>query len=391
VIPIAQLLAPVTATQFRAQMVASLVTLGIPANQWAAGGVFSSILTIVSIILGMLSSSLSTVINGFFLPTATGNGLTLLAYYVYGVTAPTATFASGSITFTNASGASYSKAAGAVILTNPLNGQTYATTQALTLGPVSSQTITVQATTVGTVGNAAPGTVTGIVSPSMPGVTVTNAAAILGLDAPSDATVRQLCLNSLGARSVRGPRTAYAYAVQTATNSVTGSPVNINRWQISNNHQGTVTVVVASPTGAPTATDIAGVVASIEANARPQGIAVVVTAASVANDTDTLTVWCSVPTPVTAAQVQTAVEAALETLYTSFAIGGVTASDDTHASFTGLLADAKVGAIAAGVQSLGGTLLSVQGANDLALVSTQVAVDALAAPVIRLIAPAGLS
>lgn len=399
-IPIASLLTPIPATTFRQQMVQNLVTMGVPADQWAAGGVFSTILTVVSIILGSLSTLLATVTNGFFLPTATGQGLVLLAQYMYGVTAPTATFASGTATFTNTSGASYSKPAGSVSISNPNSptaGLTYTNTQTLTLGavgsPTASATVNIQATVIGSAGNASPATITNIVSPTMPGVTVSNAASVVGLDAPSDATVRQLCLNSLGVRSVRGVRTAYGFAVQVATNSVTGLPVNINRWSISNNsHTGTVTVVVAAPGGAPTSTDVAGVVTSIENNARPQAITVNTVGASVSADTNQMTVWASFPTMTTIAQVQAAIAAALVTLYQNYPIGGVTADDDANpGGFTGLLADAKVGVIAGAVQSLGGTLISVQGATDLSLTSTEVAGNSLPTPIVRMLPPPGLS
>jgi hypothetical protein len=211
---------------------------------------------------------------------------------------------------------------------------------------------------------------------SLLGVTVTNASAFVGLNAPLDATVRQLCLNALGAMSVRGVRSAYQYAVQTAVNATTGFPVNINRWTVSeSSHNGTVTVYVASPSGAPLTSDVTGVQNNVEATARPSGISAIITAASTLNDTDALTVYCVAPAGTSSSALQTAVATGLATFYSNYPIGGLTASDNGGVA-TGLFAAAKIGNIGASLAAAGASLVSVAGVNDYALAINTVIVDA---------------
>jgi hypothetical protein len=382
-IPISSLLSSPTRAQFRATMVNELVTLGVPADKWIAGGVSSSILTVVSMSLELMAATLATIINGFFLQTATGNGLILLAYYMYGVVAPAATFATGAVIFVNGGGGVYSGpsyAAGQVLVLNPDTGITYETTQDLNLGAVgslnASQTVNVRAMTAGTVGNSNPGAIDQL-STTLLGVTVSNADAVVGQDAIGDVALRTLCLNSLGARSVRGPRTAYAYAVQTATNSVTGALVNINRWSITNDsHFGTVGIVVASPAGAADPNDVSGVVANVEAVARPGGITANVSSASNVAIAQNLTVWATAPLGVSATALATAASTALTNYMATYPIGGILADDDASpGGITGIFADGMKGAIAAGIASAGGSMVACQGANDQALGSSNVPVN----------------
>ncbi len=370
-----QLTTPQTADNIRSQMVTSLVSLGIPANLWRAGGVASTILTVVSLMLASTSLFVADVIKGFFLPLATGDGLILLAKYMYGVDAPAATFASGYVTLTNAGGAVYSgKQPGTLIFSDGTTN--YVNTSVVNIPALSTVVIPVEATITGTVGNAAPGAVTTMVT-TLLGVTVSNPTAIIGSDAIGDAALRQLCLDSFGANSPYGPRSAYAYAIKTAINSVTSTPVNVNRWSISPaSSTGIVTIVVASPAGPVSADDLAAVSANIELLARPDTVTVNLSSATALAYTRTVIVYCIAPSGVLSANVSTACSASLVTMFENYPIGGETASDDTNPiTFTGIFKDSIVGAIASGVASLGGTLISTKGAADMALTSSQVPSD----------------
>jgi hypothetical protein len=384
-----QILTPQTSAQIRAQMVTTLQGLGVPANQWAATGVASTILTVAATVLSLFSNQISNFVAGFFLPTATGGLLQLLAQYVYGVTVPQATFASGSYLLTNIGGGVYPYAAGAFQCQNAVTGQTYTNPVGFTIPASSTLTIQIQATTAGTVGNANPGDISVIVTSAL-GVTGTNPASVVGLDPPTDAAIRQLCLNSLGARSVRGPRTAYAYAIQVALNTVTGNPVNINRWTVSSDsHTGDVSVVVASPSGTPDPNDVAGVVVSIEANARPDAVTVTTSGASVVPYSPVVTPWVIAPVGVSAAQLQTAIATAITNFLDGpqSPIGGNAAADDAHPlGFSGVLGPSIIGAAAIGVATIPDcTLVSLLGATDLGLTPTQVASDGVTVALPRII------
>lgn len=374
---IQQILTPITPAQARAMLVTILVALSVPANSWIAGGVASSILTAAGNVLSMLSGQLANGIAAFFLPTATGGALQLVAKYVYGVTPPQATFASGPYTLVNAGGGVYPTAAGALVVSDPTTGTTYTNTSAFTLNGLATLTITIQCTTSGSAGNANPGAITNLVTPLL-GVTGSNPSALVGLDPLSDAALRQLCLNSLGVRSVRGPRSAYAYAIQTATNAVTGNPVNVNRWDISTaSHTGQTSVVLAGPNGTTDPNDLTGVVTSIEAQARPEGITVTVSAATVETYAPTLTPWVLAPAGTSSAALQSSIASYVTAWFGSPAnpIGGNVAADDANpGGFEGILGSGIAGIVGQAVAATPGcSLVSLQGATDLALTGAEIA------------------
>lgn len=370
-----QLFTAPTSDQIRAQMVTTLVTLGVPADKWRSGGVASTILTAVAIAIAMLGTLMSTLIQGFFLPTATGGGLKLLAYYVYGVTVPDATFATGPATLTNTGGAVYTMGVGEYVALNSGTGQTYKNTTGFTLGALSSLSVQMVAVNPGSIANAVPGAIDTNVT-ALLGVTVTNPASLVGVDELTDVQIRTLCLNSLGARSVRGPRSAYAYAISTATNPVTGAAVNINRWTITpDSHTGVVTIYIASPSGVPDANDVIGVGNNIEAIARPDAVTVDLNPATAVAYTAAIVVYATAPTGTTEAQIQTAAANAVLLYLEDYPVGGVLAGDDTNLTLQGLFGVGVAGAIAEGLQAIGAKLISVSGASDLALSASQVATD----------------
>ncbi len=379
---ITDLFTPLTAAQLRAKLVVELLVLQVPADKWRAGGVASTILTVCSILLAMMSAVIATIINGFFLPTATGVGLKALAFYLYGVTVSDATFATGVLTLTNTGGGIYPKVAGSYTALNEATGATYVNTEDFTIIGGQTLNINMRALQAGSAGNSAPGTILASVTPML-GVSVSNAAAFVGTDAPSDAAIRLLCTNKLAALSVRGVRTVYAYAIQTAINPVTLGPVNINRWAISeSSHFGTVTLAVAAPSGAPDPDDVTGIATRVEAIARPSGVRADVLAATEVPYAPAITVWAT-PAPGTSqSQIKDSIDTAVSAYIADFAIGGVTAGDDTHGAFTGLFGEGVSGAIAKGCADIGAKMLSVRGADDLALVLPEVAADEVSIAVI---------
>lgn len=156
----------------------------------------------------------------------------------------------------------------------------------------------------------------------MPGVTVTNLGAVAGIDAETDAELRDACKAKLGSLSVRGPRGAYEYAVRVATR-LDGSPVNVNRLSVSSSSStGIVNVYVASPSGAPLADDILRVGESIEAVARPEAVTVNVLAATSVAVVRDLTVWAKRLDGVSADDIKAMVEQALLAELVTYPIGG---------------------------------------------------------------------
>lgn len=384
-----------TAAQIRGSIVMVLQSLGLQPQNWAQGGIASSVLTGASNVLATLSTELSNAIAQQWNPTASGGGLQLLSQYFYGITPPQATFATGNLVLTNSGGGVYPFGAGQATFQSTVanaNGQypQYVNTAPFTLLALGTVTIPVQCTTIGTAGNSSPGFVTLLIT-QMDGVSCTNPSPIQGTDGLSDAALRALNTNSLGVRgSAFGPRSAYAYAISVAVNAVTGLPVNVNRQSISiASHTGDVTIVVASPAGPVTTTDLEGISNSIEALARPDGVTVLPglpgfpsAPASAATVPYTAGITCYVvaPSGVTSSQLVTAIDNALSSWFagTQNPIGGLTANDDAHPNgFTGIFESGVIGIIGAAVASVTGCfLLSTQfdAPGDLALTAGQVAI-----------------
>lgn len=397
-----------TPAQVRSTAVIALQSLGLQPQNWAKGGIASSVMTACSNVLAALSGQLSGAIAQQWNPTASGGGLQLLSQYFFGLTPPQPTFANGLLTFVNVGGGTYTFAIGQFQVASTVANAAgvypvYTNTAPFTVLPLSTLVgVPIECTTVGSQGNANPGFVSNIIT-QMLGVTCQNPAAVVGSDGLTDPALRQLNTNSLGVRGSNfGPRSAYAYAIQTAVNAVTGAPVNVNRWQISlSSHQGQVTIYVASPAGPVITTDLEGISNNIEALSRPDTVTVLPglagfpsapASAGVVDYGPAVTVYVLVSTSAikaaspnlsvgipTAASLQAAILAAVEAWFESpqNPIGGLTASDDLLVNFDGIFESGVIGIIGAAVSDvLGATMMSCRfvGVHDLALATGEVAV-----------------
>jgi phage-related baseplate assembly protein len=384
-IQLSDLVTPATKDAFRANLVNGLKALGIPADRWRTTGSLSSILTVLAGSLAGFSITIANAIAGQFLNLATGDWLTLLAFYVYGVSRVQATQASGPLTLTNAQGGIWNFAPGQATFKNSTTGQTYTNVDAVALGvvnsPTASQTISIQATSFGTAGGASIGQVDTVVT-TMTGVSCSNALPVVGLDSQSDPSLRQTCLAKLGASSVRGPTTAFQYyATRNPDGSLllnsSGAPVNVNRVAVSNaSHTGTITVTVASPQGVPTADDLSTVTTNLLANARPGATTLIVQGATPVNYGPTLLVWAKNVAGVDAATLQAASLLAIASFLSTYDIGGLKLAQPAQPSGVqqGLFGTGIDGAISGAVAANGSFTIDIDGSTDLALTTQQVPV-----------------
>jgi|GEM_PF-1477047 len=388
-VAITALLAPMTAAIAQQVIVDSLVSMGVRADLWPKeDAAYSVIVSVAALFSSAFNATVLPAIRAGWLPTATGPWLTWVAYYMYGVVRTEATFATGTVKLTNGGGGSYSYAPFAVTFQKSSTKTTYTNLDAISLapGPGPTQTINVQATVAGTGSNAAPGEINTIVT-TMLGVTCTNLVPVLGIDQQGDQALQQECWDAIAANSPFGPRQAFAYAIETAKNSVTESPVNINRWTISpSSHDGTVTIYVASPSGAADPNDVTGVTTNIEAIARPECVTVTVASATTVADTDVLTVYVRSTPGLVAATVQAAIAASLTTLFRgdngSNPIGGNSADGGaTHflfaAAVEGACYDAWPPKPTDPTVPWTSAVFQVTGAHDIAVSASQVVVDSI--------------
>ena len=392
-----QLLTPQIAAQVRATMVTALQGLGLQPQRWAQGGIASSTLTVAANVVAALSVQLSNAIAQNWNPTASGGGLQLLSKYFYGFTPPQPTFASGVLQLTNTGGGSYSYAAGGFTVASTVANAAgvfplYTNEAPFSLGPGTPSSPTVVTFEIecsnvqGTGGNANPGFVSNLVT-QLQGVAATNPNAIVGNDALTDPALRALNIASLAVQSVFGPRGAYAYAIQTAVNASTGLPVNVNRCSISiSSHTGEVTIVVASPAGPVSTTDLEGISNNIELLARPDAVTVLPglpgypsapASATPVSYAPTVAVYVQAPIGTTPASLETVIDDALTAWFQSPAnpIGGVTATDDSGPQ-TGIFESGVSGVIAAAVGAIPNCYMLATrftGESDLPLASGEVA------------------
>jgi len=362
-VSIFDLITPIPASQLRTTFVNALVAVGIPANQWRAGGVFSTILTVLSTFAATFSSFLASGVASYYLDYASGPWLIILAYYVYGVTAFAATFASGNYTLTNSGGGLYTFAAGTFRLANSATGQTYTNTAGFTLNPSSTLTIPIAATQAGSVGTSAPGAIDTIVTVSL-GVTGTNAAAVVGLDAESDPALRARCQATVTLPSNAGPRQAYSAAILPAINS-SGNRVNINRVSVSpSSSTNIVTITCASAAGAVSSQDLTAAATAVESLVRPTGQVAAVYSATAVNYTNTINVYAMALPGISAAALQALIESDLTAWMAVYPIGGLTTT-----SGSGYVYASGINAV---IGEASDAIFSVTGATDMALGASQV-------------------
>ena len=384
---VTQLLTPVTPAQARATGALILQSLGLSPQSWLAGSTSSSLLTYIANVYSQGTNNVANTLSSFWLNTALGSGLQLLAKNFYGVTPSPATFATGLINLDNTGGggifnyAPFTAFFASIVPNSSGVFPTYTNLDPIALAAGGVQTgINVQCTFQGAAGSAAPGTVTKLVT-SMQSVKVNNPTPIVGLDAISDNALKTLCLASIGSRSVFGPSGAYIRAISTAVNSITGNPVNVNKSNIQLvDHLGNIVVTVAAPSGVTDPNDVIGVYNSIVSNALVIGPNLTVNGAIGIEDIADVTCYITAPTGTSVSALQTTATNALTVYFAGQGnpIGGYASyNPNTNSIFYGLQAATLQNVIAAAIseQFPSATLLAQQGLVDLALSSNQIAVN----------------
>lgn len=255
-LPIEVLFQKQTKEQIQARCLAICAALGLKTTSWQVGGVVLTLLGVFAEIASIWSGGIALMARAGFLDFAEGKYLTLVAFYVFGVTRVPFTFAKGDVTLVNASGGLYTYAAGTFVLGRPAPASpdvTYVNADPFTLQPVgnpgATQTIAFRCQVPGARGTASAGSITRLVS-TTPGVSATNPAAFVGTNEEGDVHLRARCRAKLGTISPNGPRGSYQYVAETAVDE-NGDSLGVTRVQIVPVvGSGHVDVYIASPSGA---------------------------------------------------------------------------------------------------------------------------------------------
>lgn len=303
-------------------------TLGLPVTAWQAGDPTRSLGYLEATLLETLENVVVGYIMSGFLDYAaqdaenTGNPiwLNILAQQVFGVTVPSATYATTTETLTNSGGAIYTIEPGDLTFSNPTTGAMYHNTTGGTLnGASSTLNVTIVADVAGSAGSASAGEISALVT-TLLGVTCTNAAAAVGVDQQAPSVTVQQCRNKLGSLSPNGPAAAYSYV---ALNSALTGIQTVTRCRVyPDSDTGDVQIYVAGPGGAVGGSDVTAVQNAIQQWATP--LCITPTVSNVNNVTVpvTYTIWVYQSVNQTSSQVQTAIQTALETMFANRPIGG---------------------------------------------------------------------
>ena len=295
--------------------------VGIDTSTWRTGDPTRSLYLLEAEILAALETVITGFISSGFLDYATGAWLIIVAKQVFNVDVPDATYATTTITLTNALGGVYDIDPGDLMFKSSANGKTYHNTSGghLASGPATTLTLDIVADEAGSASSAGAGQIDTMVT-TLLGVTCSNVDAAVGLDVQSEDTTRQQCRDKLGSLSPNGPKDAYSYV---SRNSDLTEIKTITRVRVyPESDTGDVLVYLASPSGAVAGGDVTAVQNAIVQWALPLTITPTVLSAAAVTVAVTYTVYVYKSVNKTSSQVQADIQTALQDMFASRSIGG---------------------------------------------------------------------
>lgn len=307
--------------------------LGLPVTSWSVGDPTRSVYWSVATELARFEDVVANYVASGFLDLAVARcnedpddadryaWLVMLADQVYGYTADAATYATTDVTLTNGGGGLYVIEPGDLTLKSSTTDKTYTNTTGGTLasGPGTTLDVTVVADEAGSGSTAAATEIDTLVT-TLLNVTCSNATAAQGTDAEAPSSIATGCRAKLGSLSAAGPADAYDYV---ATNADLTGTANVTRSRTyDDSTTGDVTIYVAGPSGAVAGGDVTAVEEAITEWALPLCITPTVASAVDLTQAITYELWLYDSVNMTTAEVEAAVETALEELFIARPIGG---------------------------------------------------------------------
>jgi hypothetical protein len=264
---------------------------------------------------------------GDFVVDAGRTWATFWGLSLYGVAPDDAGFAEGPCLLTNTKGGSWSFAPGAYFVKNSLLDKRFVNTETVTLAPwpgsgdFPTQTVNFRAVEPGSASTSTAGTIDEVVTSSN-GVTVTNSASIVGLDEEPLIDFVARARGTPALLSPNGPKAAYEVVLR-RTLRADGSRISCNRVRVrAPLGNGIVRSVVAGPSGALPAADVARMLLNLRTLAEPWGVTAQVVSATNVNVNYALTAYAKQSPTLTGLAVQTQGLAAIQSFINSASIGG---------------------------------------------------------------------
>ena len=330
------ILTPDTRDEVLSTLLALSASLGAPTTSWQEGAPLLTLFTTdaqKSADLTLVAVEIAKGGFGELIPSDAWADL--WAQSRFNVARVAATSATGLINATNTSASNYTLAAGDLIVAHNVTGKTYRNQAPIViLAGVGLANIAIAADEPGTASNAAPGTITVLVS-SLVGVGCTNALSIIGTDKETTPALVARARLKLGSFSPNGPKDAYNYVAITPEFSATSVPVTRTR-VVLNTATGEISLYLATAAGAPSGPDVAIVQASIDQNVEPWGVTATAVPATPLVVAITYQAWVQ-GTQLTMAQIATLIENALIAWFATLAIGGYVIPPDAGAVYPDVL------------------------------------------------------
>lgn len=245
---------------------------GLPVESWRVGDPTRSLYKYVAEALAARDLQDAEFVRAGFLSEAKDDWKTVVAREVYGVDRDEETFATPTVTITNGGGGYYPIQEGDLTVQASSTGKTYHNTDTHeepgdVLSGGATITFTLVADEGGSDSNVAADEIDTIVSPALIGCTIDSSTAAVAADRQEDGSLETDCRETLGALSPNGPADAYSYVVR--QEALTGV-ADIARSSATNDSTtGTVTVYVASQSGAVAGASVTAAQDAVETWANP--------------------------------------------------------------------------------------------------------------------------
>jgi hypothetical protein len=249
--------------------------VGLPTTSWRTGDPERSFYKFMAEVLADHDSVVSTWIKAGFLSAAVEDAkesgdsswLKLLAYDMYGISVPSAGYATPTVTLHNGGGGNYPRLAGEITVKNSATGKTYHNTNApAPLSAGATVTYALEADESGAASSSAVNEIDEIVT-TMLGVVVVSSTAGYTNDELTPDEIGELCRDSTGALSPNGAPDAYAFVCKSS--ELTGSTEVTRASATGESTTGTVAVYVAGAAGAVGSASVALCQLAVNRWARP--------------------------------------------------------------------------------------------------------------------------
>lgn len=322
-----ELTEPLTREEIEEDIYEGITALGGAPTTWKTGAPTRTIITIFAVILSGLSRLSAKIAKSGFLALSSGDWLTLVAKYVYGVDRITGTYAAGNVEIDNSGAGVFSFAPGTLTVVNPTSGKAYRNLATINIAAMQQNVLaSMQAVEIGSTSTSLAGTITAFMTPYS-GLTVTNPAALIGTDAEKDAALKDRCLEKTGTLSPNGPKDAYAFVAKAAKKS-DGVNAGVTRVRTVATGSGGVTVYCATASGNLTgtlgvlSTPLGAVDDAIQTLAAPLAVTATTASATARAIAVTYQVWVRNTSGKTDAEITTAINDALTAFLQTAPIGG---------------------------------------------------------------------